>query len=191
MSRARESAFAYVVADNAAQAIEDLRREWSVERRVGWAIDRGAPAPALAADQDAHSAEAVLRLGRLRAERDALVATIPADPTPEIVGLNAKLHRLQQDQHDLDNGGVATPAPPPAKRQRSSSRPGPAATASRATSAIRHGLEDAPLLATGGSGVGTTGGGSPGPLRAPGWSRDGPSRSRDRGSERGARTSAN
>lgn len=41
MSRAKESSHAYLVADSLDQATEDLQREWSAERRMGWAIDLG------------------------------------------------------------------------------------------------------------------------------------------------------
>ena len=47
MSRARWSSHVYVVADNLDQAIEDLTRDWSAERRPRWAIDTGTPARAL------------------------------------------------------------------------------------------------------------------------------------------------
>lgn len=65
----------------------------------------GTPAPGLTQEQGAAgSIDAALRLGRLRAERDALAATIPADPIGEIVELNAKLTRLSQDREDLKYG---------------------------------------------------------------------------------------
>ncbi len=50
MSRARESSHAYLVADNLDQAIEDLAREWSAERRMGWATDIGSPVAAPTVD---------------------------------------------------------------------------------------------------------------------------------------------
>jgi hypothetical protein len=40
MSRAKESSHAYLVADNLDQAAEDLARDWSAERRIGWVTDR-------------------------------------------------------------------------------------------------------------------------------------------------------
>ena len=39
MSRARESTHIWTVADNPAQAIEDLRRDWETRRSPNWAID--------------------------------------------------------------------------------------------------------------------------------------------------------
>jgi hypothetical protein len=46
MSRARESTQAWVVADDVAQAADDLRRDWSRQRTPTWAIDTGLPATA-------------------------------------------------------------------------------------------------------------------------------------------------
>ena len=43
MSRAREGIQVYVVADDAATAAEDIRRDWQRERRPRWAIDTGLP----------------------------------------------------------------------------------------------------------------------------------------------------
>jgi hypothetical protein len=41
MSRARESTHAWVVADDLAQAADDLRRDWSARRTPTWALDAG------------------------------------------------------------------------------------------------------------------------------------------------------
>ncbi len=41
MSRARESTNAWVVADDLAQAADDLRRDWSARRMPTWALDAG------------------------------------------------------------------------------------------------------------------------------------------------------
>lgn len=43
-SRACESSHVYVVADHTSQAVDDLRAEWSSERRERWVIDTDAPA---------------------------------------------------------------------------------------------------------------------------------------------------
>jgi UvrD-like helicase C-terminal domain len=43
MSRAKASSHVHVVADNVAQAVEDLNWDWSRERRQFWAIDTGTP----------------------------------------------------------------------------------------------------------------------------------------------------
>jgi len=87
MSRARHASHVHVVADSADQAVEDLVRDWSVERRQTWAIDTGRPDPdakgplAVEADPAASAAlRATLGRGRLRAERDALIATLRVEP---------------------------------------------------------------------------------------------------------------
>ncbi|MCA1601634.1 MAG: AAA family ATPase, partial [Acidobacteria bacterium] len=82
MSRARERSTVYTVADSLEQAVDDLKREWSYERRIGWAIDRGTPARdgATPAERHAERIDAALLRGRLRAERDAVAAAIPPDP---------------------------------------------------------------------------------------------------------------
>jgi hypothetical protein len=90
MSRARQASHVHVVADNPDQAVEDLVRDWSSERRQTWAIDTGRPDTeprgplAVEADPAAPAAlRATLGQGRLKAERDALVATLRAEPPAE------------------------------------------------------------------------------------------------------------
>jgi hypothetical protein len=90
MSRARQASHVHVVAENPGQAVEDLVRDWSVERRQDWAIDTGKPDPdprgpfAVGADPATPAAlRATLGRGRLRADRDALLATLRAEPAAE------------------------------------------------------------------------------------------------------------
>ena len=75
MSRARGPSYSYTVADDLAQAAEDLRREWTSERRQRWVLDTDSPAPAGIRRQPhlAPQAERSLRAARLRAERAALL----------------------------------------------------------------------------------------------------------------------
>jgi hypothetical protein len=87
MSRARQASRVHVVADNPGQAVEDLVRDWSVERRQSWAIDTGQPDTgakgplAVEADPAAPAAlRATLGRGSLKAEREALVATLRVEP---------------------------------------------------------------------------------------------------------------
>ncbi len=87
MSRARHLSQVHVVADSADLAGEDLVRDWSAERRQTWAIDTGRPDPhakaplAVEADPAAPATlRATLGRGRLRAERDALIATLRVEP---------------------------------------------------------------------------------------------------------------
>jgi hypothetical protein len=42
-SRARHRTAIHIVADSLDQAVEDLSREWSADRRPPWAIDTGTP----------------------------------------------------------------------------------------------------------------------------------------------------
>jgi len=82
MSRARERSTVYAVADSLEQATEDLSRSWAQSRRIGWAIDRGTPAPGLELERSPSPApvSASLHHARLVAEREALAAVIPVDP---------------------------------------------------------------------------------------------------------------
>ena len=66
MSRARESTHVWTVADDLAQGVDDLRRDWSTARTPTWALDTGLPDPsaltrenfqALRSDQQAGVAE--------------------------------------------------------------------------------------------------------------------------------------
>jgi conjugative relaxase-like TrwC/TraI family protein len=105
-SRARDTTTIHCVADNPAQAIDDLIRDWGNERRPRWTIDTDHPA---APGQRLRPArrpkiEAGLRLGRIRAERNAVLAALPADPTPDLTRLDIERHRLQADLHHLQTG---------------------------------------------------------------------------------------
>jgi len=108
MSRARQRTTAYVVADNLDQAIEDLRRDWSSERRRSWAIDTGTPTTdALAIEADAGTPPAIrsaLRRARLEAERAAVLAAIPIDPTFDLRRVERRLAEAGQDRSDLARG---------------------------------------------------------------------------------------
>ncbi|MGH9281477.1 MAG: AAA family ATPase, partial [Acidimicrobiales bacterium] len=106
MSRARRSSHVYVVADDLDQAVEDLVRDWSAERRPRWAIDTGTPAPGLMPGHPAASIppDSALRLARLRAEREAVAAAIPPDPRPLLCSLESRLADLRQATLDLEAG---------------------------------------------------------------------------------------
>jgi conjugative relaxase-like TrwC/TraI family protein len=134
MSRARQASHVHAIADSPDQAVEDLVRDWSVERRQTWAIDTGQPDPgakgplAVEADPAAPAAlRATLGRGRLKAERDALVATLRAEPPAEpqaaflhlkeLDGRISRLNRRLEPQPPLQRaagytqgGGVPEPA---------------------------------------------------------------------------------
>ena len=104
MSRARERSTVYVVADSPEQAAEDLGRVWSQSRRVGWAIDQGTPAPGIGAEP-APKAPAVsvsLRHARLVAERAAVAAVVPSDPSNAFYQTRNTVEHLERKLRDLD-----------------------------------------------------------------------------------------
>ncbi len=111
MSRAREGTQVWTVADDLAQAREDLAREWSSERRPTWAIDTGLPGAgqldraALAALPVGERVRAIAVVGeqtRLRA--DAMRAALPPDPSPRLDAATATLARLRRERADLECG---------------------------------------------------------------------------------------
>jgi hypothetical protein len=104
MSRARERSTVYAVADSVEQAAEDLGRTWSHSRRIGWAIDRGTPAAGIGAEEvpDAPAVSASLRHARLVAEREAVAAAVPSDPTSALYRTRNTVDRLQRKLEDLD-----------------------------------------------------------------------------------------
>jgi len=108
MSRARRSSHVYVVADTLDQAVEDLVRDWSTERRPRWVIDTGTPARG-AELSPGHPwpsipPESALRLARLRAEREAVAAAIPPDPRPLLRSVESRLADLGEALVDLQTG---------------------------------------------------------------------------------------
>jgi DNA repair exonuclease SbcCD ATPase subunit len=109
LSRARERSTVYVVADDLEQAVEDLARGWSVSRRLRWAIDTGVPSrgperPQPTRHVDPH-VRAALRHGRLVAERDALVAAVPADWRDQVCRNVDALVTLGHQRRALAVGG--------------------------------------------------------------------------------------
>nr|MDQ3643682.1 hypothetical protein [Actinomycetota bacterium] len=108
MSRAKDRSTVYVVADDVDQAREDLVREWSAERRPSWVIDSGTPvtdpAGVEASQRVARPMRDALRRGRLAAERAAIAAVIPPDPTVEIPTVEKDLRRIHRQREDLAAG---------------------------------------------------------------------------------------
>ena len=111
MSRAREGTQVWTVADDLAQAREDLEREWSSERRPTWAIDTGLPDPG----QLDRTALATLPVGKrmgaiavvgaqARLSADAMRAALPPDPSPRLGAATATLARLRRERADLESG---------------------------------------------------------------------------------------
>jgi ATP-dependent exoDNAse (exonuclease V) alpha subunit len=146
MSRAREANTVHVVADDLDQAVEDLTRDWSADRRARWAIDSGTPATH-PLDVERHQAapatiREALRLARLEAQRQATQAAIPPDRAPELRAAEIRLAALQRSRRDLEagRGRYADTARGEAARDLNTAR-------SRRQEAERH-AETAPALAT-------------------------------------------
>jgi conjugative relaxase-like TrwC/TraI family protein len=108
MSRARDTNTVHVVADDLGQAVEDVTREWSIDRRARWAIDSGTPATDPLEVERHQSAPAnireALRLARLEAQRQATEAAIPPDRTEELRTAQIRLAALQRTRRDLEAG---------------------------------------------------------------------------------------
>jgi len=109
MSRARHHSTIWVVADDVDQAAEDLKRDWPRENRQQWAIDSGTPSTEpqrVEHDRDADpTIRNALRQARLRAERDALAASIPADPAEALHRNRTAIVAERQALADLASGG--------------------------------------------------------------------------------------
>jgi hypothetical protein len=86
MSRAWEKTIVHGVADDRAQALEDLHREWSYEKRPQWAIDRGEPVSELPYGVRLMSHETAKRLDKLidHVSQRAIgrIELRPPDPLP-------------------------------------------------------------------------------------------------------------
>ncbi len=117
MSRAREAAFVYCVADDEGQAREDLRREWSASRRARWASELGlpedkAPAPAREEPVLSDGQRCAIRLAHLQAQRAAVIGAIPADRSEELASVEKEIATTRRDLMDLRDGeGRFEPTP--------------------------------------------------------------------------------
>lgn len=106
LSRARDATTIHCVADNLDQAVEDLQRDWSHDRRQRWTLDTDLPAapgqrtrPTLQPHVDVG-----LRLGQLRAEREAILAAMPADPDPAWAAVHVQRRKLEHHLDELRTG---------------------------------------------------------------------------------------
>ena len=103
MSRARDRTTIHAVADDLAQAVEDIETDWAVDRRQRWVTDTAAPvidavaARPVAVDRDA-------RRERLIAERERLRQLAPPDVIANLVTANMKRTRLEESLRDLKFG---------------------------------------------------------------------------------------
>jgi conjugative relaxase-like TrwC/TraI family protein len=106
LSRARDATTVHCVADDLDQAVEDLQRDWSHDRCQRWTLDTDLPAapgqrtrPSLLRGVDVG-----LRLGQLRAEREAIFAAMPADPDPDWAAVQVQRRKLEQHIDELRTG---------------------------------------------------------------------------------------
>ncbi|MFN2506206.1 MAG: MobF family relaxase [Acidimicrobiales bacterium] len=108
MSRAKDRSTVYVVADDVEQAVEDLSRDWSAERRPAWAIDSGTPVSNARAVENQNRValpmRSALRRARLAAEVAAISAVMPPDPAAELQAAERERSRLERQRQDLANG---------------------------------------------------------------------------------------
>jgi len=141
MSRAKERSTVYVVADSLDQAKEDLGREWSTDRRLGWVIDTGTPmTDPLEAERSptvARPMRDALRRGRLAAEREAILAVAPPDPAAHIRAAELQRRQLARERQDLAAGEGSYRDHPVSQALWSAGRRRTTLPASRATSPAR------------------------------------------------------
>ena len=106
MSRAREATHAWVVADDLAQAADDLRRDWSVRRTSTWALDAGLPAlpikeAVVSLATPDHARVVALALAGSRAIANATAELQSLDLAPELAEARAAVHHAEQARADL------------------------------------------------------------------------------------------
>jgi conjugative relaxase-like TrwC/TraI family protein len=106
LSRTTGPTHIHVVADDSDQAAEDLRREWASERRQHWILDTDTPAPGGTSRHPhiARRTEQSLRTAHLRAERAALLATMPPDPTGALRDAQQRAATIRDDLDDIRAG---------------------------------------------------------------------------------------
>ena len=111
MSRARQSTQVWTGADDLAQAVEDLRRDWSIQRTPAWAIDTGLPDratlsrerfQALPSDQQARFA--ALLHAETAVAGEAIVGIFMPDRAATLGQAEAALAQARQARADLEAG---------------------------------------------------------------------------------------
>ena len=98
MSWAKETAHAWVVADDVGQAADDLRRDWSARRTPTWALDTGLPVDAEAIRElgtalplSDKARVVAIALAQAKASSDAVKGLEPPGRTDELVEARAAL----------------------------------------------------------------------------------------------------
>jgi hypothetical protein len=101
MSRAREATHAWVVADDLAQAADDLRRDWSVRRTPTWALDAGLPAvpikeAVVSLAMPDHARAVALALARTRTSAGSIGHLRAPDFSSELAEARAAVQEAEQ-----------------------------------------------------------------------------------------------
>lgn len=113
ISRARESTHIWAVADNPAQAAEDLRRDWECRRSPTWAIDLAPPPldkPQKALDPgelDQRARQCALISARDQLTHRAATGIRAPDIDRAVHGAQEDLQRAVDARADLENGAGA------------------------------------------------------------------------------------
>ncbi len=100
MSRARERTTVHAVADDVAQAAEDISTDWAVDRRQHWLTDSAAPAIDVVAARPGpvdHDAQRQ----RLMEERARLLDLAPPDVTADLAAAERRRTSLKESLDDL------------------------------------------------------------------------------------------
>jgi hypothetical protein len=112
MSRARQSTHVWAVADDLAQAVDDLRRDWSTRRTPAWAIDTALPDPGtLSRDgfQALPSSKQARITDLVHAEKtiggQAVVGVRLPDRAATLGQAEHALEEARKAQNDLTHGG--------------------------------------------------------------------------------------
>ncbi|MGH2476599.1 MAG: hypothetical protein ACRDIL_15175, partial [Candidatus Limnocylindrales bacterium] len=103
MSRARGPSIVHAVADDLAQAIEDIRHDWSLDRNQQW-ITRTAAAAGVDPTIRALPEDPDARRARLLAELETLERHAPPDVSAELAAARADLDRMRRSRDDLVRG---------------------------------------------------------------------------------------
>ena len=111
MSRARESTHVWAVADDTAQAVEDLRRDWSIRRSPTWATDIGQPTPkepdtgsSVPSAQESQVRTAALAKARTEIAQSGFVFVRPPNWDQAIDEARHELQRANKAKADLARG---------------------------------------------------------------------------------------
>ena len=110
MSRARETTHIWAVADDTAQAVEDLRRDWGSRRSPTWAIDLNPPQPERPAEQlspeqlDERARRIALAAAKTSITAQATAGVTAPDLTADVVAARTELRSALNARADLERG---------------------------------------------------------------------------------------